>query len=276
MGVYKSPTLCNNTPCDRFLFNRRDDLWMACRVPSQEIRSRCLARCCRRFACYHFCARLALALRGTNLVMKRCAIYARVSTSDQNPEMQLLALRDCSQHRGFSITREYVDQVTGNVQARKRERAQAFEQLMADARRHRFDVVLVWKFDRFARSLSGLIDALDTFQRLGIDFISSTQDVDTTSPHGRLFFHMIAAFAEFERELIVERVNAGLASARRRGVIFGRPRLPGENDVLKLYAEGVPLREIARRTNRSFAGVRKVVLRSQGLLNERKYGSGSV
>lgn len=194
---------------------------------------------------------------------KRVAIYARVSMTDQNPEMQINALREFSERRDFEIVHEYVDRVTGNF-AKRRRQAKAYEQLMADARSKRFEIVLVWKFDRFARSITGLIEALNTFQQLGIDFISATQDVDTTTPTGRLFFHMVAAFAEFERELIVERVNAGVQNAIQKGVKFGRPRLPGEEEVLKLRSEGMSLREIAQRTGRSFAGVRVVVNRSEG------------
>ena len=122
--------------------------------------------------------------------------------------------------------REYVDQASGDV--RRRQRAPEFDALMADARRRRFDCVLVWKYDRFARSLGALIAALQEFRDLGVDFISHTQAIDTTTPMGRLFFHVIGSFAEFEREVIVERVRAGLANARAKGTRLGRPvRDPG-------------------------------------------------
>jgi DNA invertase Pin-like site-specific DNA recombinase len=156
----------------------------------------------------------------------RVAIYARVSMSDQNPEAQLRELREYVEHRGFVVFREYVDRVSGDI--RRRKRAPEFEAMMADARRRRFDCVLVWKYDRFARSLGALIVALQEFRDLGIDFISYTQAIDTTTPMGRLFFHVIGSFAEFERDVIVERVKAGLANARAKGKRLGRPvRDPG-------------------------------------------------
>ena len=126
----------------------------------------------------------------------RVAIYARVSTGEQSPELQLRELRDYAGRRGFAVHREYVDQASGDV--RRRQRAPEFDALMADARRRRFDCVLVWKYDRFARSLGALIAALQEFRDLGVDFISHTQAIDTTTPMGRLFFHVIGSFAEFE------------------------------------------------------------------------------
>src|SRR3954467_10303762 len=150
----------------------------------------------------------------------RVAIYARVSTGEQNPELQLRELRDYAERRGFIIHREYVETVTGD--ARRRKRAPEFEAMMADARRRRFDCVLVWKYDRFARSLGALVAALQEFRDLGVDFISHTQAIDTTTPMGRLFFHIIGSFAEFERAMIRERTSAGLAAARAEGRIGGR------------------------------------------------------
>jgi DNA invertase Pin-like site-specific DNA recombinase len=135
----------------------------------------------------------------------RVAIYARVSTDEQSPELHLRELRDYAERRGFVVHHEYVDHASGEV--RRRKRAPAFEELMADARRRRFDCVLVWKYDRFARSLGALVAALQEFRDLGVDFISHTQAIDTTTPMGRLFFHVIGSFAEFEREVIVERVR---------------------------------------------------------------------
>lgn len=199
--------------------------------------------------------------------MKRIALYARVSTTDQNPEAQLTALREYAQRRGFAIVGEYVDCVTGDMEQRQRQRSnrdQAFQELMMDARRRNFDTVLVWKFDRFARSMAALIEGLQTFRDLGIDFISITQDVDTTTPMGRLFFHVVGAFAEFERALIVERVNSGLANARRKGIRLGRPRMEGEDEVMQLRKQGMSFRLIARETGRSLAGVVKVWKRGKG------------
>ena len=132
---------------------------------------------------------------------------------------------------------------------------------MADARRRRFDCVLVWKYDRFARSLGALVAALQEFRDLGVDFISHTQAIDTTTPMGRLFFHVIGSFAEFEREVIVERVRAGLANARAKGKRLGRPvRDPGaQARVVALKGEGLSLRQIAARERLSPSGVRKML-----------------
>ena len=193
----------------------------------------------------------------------RVAIYARVSTGEQNPELQLRELREYAARRGFLLHREYVDQASGDVRRRGR-RAPAFDALMADARRRRFDCVLVWKYDRFARSLGALVAALQEFRDLGVDFISHTQAIDTTTPMGRLFFHVIGSFAEFERDVIVERVRAGLANARAKGKRLGRPvHDPGaETRIVALKGEGLSLREIAARERLSPSGVRKMLKRA--------------
>ena len=138
----------------------------------------------------------------------RVAIYARVSTGEQSPELQLRELRDYAGRRGFAVHREYVDQASGDV--RRRQHAPEFDALMADARRRRFDCVLVWKYDRFARSLGALIAALQEFRDLGVDFISHTQAIDTTTPMGRLFFHVIGSFADYVEPAIMRSGTAGL------------------------------------------------------------------
>lgn len=189
----------------------------------------------------------------------KVAIYVRVSTSDQNPEAQLSELRDYAKQRKFTVHREYIDQaVTGVVEKRKRHTA--YDDLIADARRLRFKCVLVWKFDRFARSLVALLDALKTFEALGIDFISATQAIDTTTPMGRFFFSIVGAFAEFEREMIMERTRIGIDNARRKGVIFGRPRDPDvEAQIRRLKEEGLGIRAIGRRVKRSAANVIQIL-----------------
>jgi DNA invertase Pin-like site-specific DNA recombinase len=188
-------------------------------------------------------------------------------------------LREFSQRRSFTISKEYVDHVTGNIEKRRRDNSTkdgAYQELMRDARQRKFDCVVVWKFDRFARSLPALIEALQEFSALGIDFISSTQDVDTTTPMGRLFFHLVGAFAEFERALIVERVNAGLANARAKGVQLGRPRNADVEARVLSLAEEFPapcvgrlsLSAIAAQVGRSRAGVRQILMRA-GKYGER-------
>ncbi len=153
---------------------------------------------------------------------KVAALYARVSTLDQNCEVQLEDLR---RHAGkrFASYCEYTD---AGVSGTQRHRPQ-LDALMRDARRRLFDVVLVWKFDRFARSLKHLIESLDEFSALGIDFISYTEGVDTTTPSGQLLFHIVGAVAQFERDLIAERVRAGMAHAKSLGKHIGPPRQGG-------------------------------------------------
>jgi DNA invertase Pin-like site-specific DNA recombinase len=193
----------------------------------------------------------------------KVAIYARVSTLDQKPEMQLAELRQYAARRGLVIHAEYVDQVTGNVRRRqvaKTRRDKSYTALLADAKRKLFDVVLVWKYDRFARSLTALVDALETFAAVGIEFISLTEQVDTTTPQGKLFFTFIAGFAEYERAMISERVLAGLAHAKSQGTTLGRPRdISVEREVLQLHHKGQSLAAIASKVKRSRAGVRKII-----------------
>jgi DNA invertase Pin-like site-specific DNA recombinase len=198
----------------------------------------------------------------------KVAIYARVSTFEQNPASQLSALRRYAQQRDFVVYKEYIDHISGDAASKSRQtrkRDIAFEALMADAGKRAFDCVLVWKYDRFARSLGVLIQALQHFNSLHIDFISYTQNIDTTTPMGRLFFHIIGSFAEFEREIIVERVRAGLANARAKGKVLGRPeRDPTAGDRIAILREqGLSLRDIAKREGMSPAGILKILKRRQ-------------
>ncbi len=170
------------------------------------------------------------------------ALYARVSTLDQNCELQLQDLRRYAGQR-FAQYREYIDV---GVSGAQRHRPQ-LDALMKDAHKRLFDVVLVWKFDRFARSLKHLIESLDEFSSLGIDFVSYTEGIDTTTPTGQLLFHIVGAVAQFERDLIAERVRAGMAHARSLGKRIGRP--PARVDlttVASLRSQGRSWREIAR------------------------------
>src|SRR2546425_10154363 len=149
---------------------------------------------------------------------KTVALYARVSTLDQSCDMQLEDLRRYVARFGRSY--EYVEIGVSGAQRRRPQ----LDALMKDARKRLFDVVLVWKFDRFARSVKHLVDSLEEFRALGIDFISFTEGVDTTTPSGELLFHIMGAVAQFERDLIAERVRAGIAHARAMGKRIGRPR----------------------------------------------------
>lgn len=151
----------------------------------------------------------------------RVAIYARVSTADQNPTMQILELRDYCKRRGWTVADEYVDTGISGV----KEKRPQLDELMADAHRRRFDVVCVWRFDRFARSVAHLLRALETFKALGIDFVSFSEQMDTSTPAGKMVFTVLGAVAELERSLIAERVRAGLRNAKAKGQKLGRPPL---------------------------------------------------
>jgi DNA invertase Pin-like site-specific DNA recombinase len=149
----------------------------------------------------------------------RCAIYARVSTFDQQPENQLAELRRYVAARGWSAF-EYSDQgVSGS-----KERRPALDRLLADARRRRFDVLVCWRLDRLGRNLRHLVILLEELQALGIAFVSLGEGIDATTPAGKLQMHILAAIAEFERARIAERVRAGLQRARMQGKRLGRPR----------------------------------------------------
>lgn len=150
----------------------------------------------------------------------KAALYCRVSNGNgQSPEMQLRELRQYAARRGWEVA-EYVDQ---GISGTKEKRPQ-LDKLMADAHRRQFDAVVVWKFDRFARSVSHLIRALETFRALGIDFVSLSESVDTSTAMGKMVFTVLGAVAELERSLIVERVRAGLRNAKAKGKKLGRPR----------------------------------------------------
>ena len=152
----------------------------------------------------------------------KIAIYARVSTKNgQDPEMQLAELREFTRNRRWKIARESVD--TGISGAS--DSGPELNRLTADANRRRFEVVAVWKFDRFARSVSHRLRALETFRALGIEFVSLSECLDTSTPNGKRVFTVIASVAELERSLIGERVRAGLRNAKARGTRLGRPPL---------------------------------------------------
>jgi DNA invertase Pin-like site-specific DNA recombinase len=168
--------------------------------------------------------------------MKRAAIYARVSTHNgQNPEMQLDEVREYCRLRGWKVVGEYVDEgISGSKEHRP-----ALDRLIAACQKRLVDAVVVYRYDRFARSLRQLVNALDEFRALGIDFVSLHEGVDTSTPNGRLVFGIFASIAEFERELIRDRVRSGLALARSRGRQLGRPRIVVDaSKVASLRAQG--------------------------------------
>lgn len=186
---------------------------------------------------------------------KVAALYARVSTLDQNCDLQLEDLRRYAGQR-FAHYYEYVDEGVSGTQRRRPK----LDALMQAAHQRKFDVVVVWKFDRFARSVKHLVDSLEEFSALGIDFISYTEGIDTTTPTGQLLFHMVGAVAQFERDLIVERVRAGMAHARAMGKRIGRPRAEVDVDcVVRLRQQGRSLREIARNLDIPVSRVRRAL-----------------
>ena len=152
--------------------------------------------------------------------MKRAALYMRVSTVDQRPETQLHDLRQLAAQRGFQILAEYTDRISG-----AKARRPGLDQMMKEARRGRFDVILVWASDRIARSTRHFLEVLDELNRLNIEFVSFREQIDTGGPLGRAIVVIIGAIAELERNLIVERVRAGMRRARLEGRSIGRPSL---------------------------------------------------
>jgi len=185
---------------------------------------------------------------------KTVALYARVSTLDQSCDMQLEDLRRYAAR--FARSHEYVDIGISGAQRRRPQ----LDVLRKDAHRRRFDVVLVWKFDRFARSVKHLVDSLEEFRALDIDFISYTEGIDTTTPSGELLFHIMAAVAQFERDLIAERVRAGIAHARALGKRIGRPRAAIDAEQVKALRDaGNSLRKIAQALSVPVSRVRRAL-----------------
>jgi len=174
----------------------------------------------------------------------RAAIYARVSTTNhgQDVRLQTRELEQFAQARGWDIAGEYVDSgVSGTKDSRPE-----LNRLIADAHKRRFDVVCVWRFDRFARSVSHLLRALEMFKALGIDFVSYSEQMDTSTPAGKMVFTVLGAVAELERSLIVERVRAGLRNARAKGKTLGRPRIVVDAArISRLRASGLSWPKIA-------------------------------
>lgn len=189
----------------------------------------------------------------------RVGIYARVSTLiGQSPEMQLAELREYASRRGWEIYGEYVDSgVSGSKESRPE-----LNRLMSDVHLRRFDVVLCWKVDRFGRSLKHLVNALADLDSYGVAFVSLRDNLDLSTPSGRLMFQIIGAMAEFERSLIQERVRAGLRNAKLKGKTLGRPPLTLDRDrIARLRASGASIREISAQLDVSTATIHKALKR---------------
>ena len=190
----------------------------------------------------------------------RVAIYARVSTSDQSTESQLLDLRRYVRERGWELFKEFCDNgISGTKDSRP-----ALNELMDAAKKRRFDTVLVWRFDRFARSTKHLILALEEFRNLGIDFVSYQENIDTSSPLGSAIFTIISAVAQLERDIIAERVKAGLRRAKENGKTLGRPvgsvlHNQHTERAKQLRSDGFSIRSIADQLGISKSTVQRLI-----------------
>ena len=189
-------------------------------------------------------------------VETRVAIYRRVSRVDQNPQLQEDGIREFVARRGWNITDEYLDHgVSGS-----REKRPALDRLLADARRRKFDLVVVWKSDRLFRSLKNMVNTLADLDALGVGFASVTEPFDTTTPSGRLLLHLVSAMAEFEKAILVERTRAGVAAARRRGAKLGRPRKKIDLDhARELLGMGRSLRQVSAEMGIPYATLYRAI-----------------
>lgn len=187
--------------------------------------------------------------------MKRCVLYARISTVEQNLETQLLDLREMAKQRGYKVVREYTDTISGAKSKRL-----GLDQLMADARRRHFDVVLVAAFDRVARNVRHFLEVLDELNHLSVEFVSLRENIDTGGPLGRAMVVIVGAIAQVERQAIVERVKAGMRRARLEGRQIGRPLLEIDRvQVIRDRLAGMSLTQVAKKHRISRASVCRLV-----------------
>jgi DNA invertase Pin-like site-specific DNA recombinase len=203
---------------------------------------------------------------GSDPTTVRAAIYARVSTlnESQDPSMQTRELEEYCHRRGWQIHDTYVDK---GVSGKKDSRPQ-LNRMMQDAHERRFSVVVVWRFDRFARSVSHLLRALETFNSLGIQFVSLSEQIDTSTPIGKMIFTVLGSVAELERNLIIERVRAGLRHARAKGKRLGRPKKYVEAaQIVSLRDAGNSWRTIAKKMGVSVGTVFATARKSQEIIH---------
>lgn len=190
--------------------------------------------------------------------MKRVVIYTRVSSPDQHPETQLCDLRPLAAARGYEIVGEYTDTISGTKAKRP-----GLDRLLSDARRGRFDGVMLWSFDRMARSVKHFLEVLDELNHLNIGLVSFRENIDTSGPLGRAMIVIVAAISELERSLIVERVRAGMRRAKLEGRQIGRARLDIDRQkVVEDRRTGMSLTNVANRYNISRASVCRLVKES--------------
>ncbi len=182
---------------------------------------------------------------------KRVAIYARVSTLEkgQDPETQLRQLREYVARRNFELIGEFVDYASGKTENREQ-----YKIMLGLVRKRQIDVVLVWRYDRFARSTQALVNALNEFRSLGVNFISYQENIDTTTPQGELIFSIMASLAQFESALISQRVKAGMARAKSQGKRVSRPAIPVsiQKRIQDLYEDGISINKISQQLKISY------------------------
>src|SRR5712664_453393 len=201
------------------------------------------------------CARPKTEIAANPGSLKRAAIYTRVSTGDQHPETQLYDLRELAKQRRYEIVNEYTDTISGSKSKRP-----GLDQLLADARRHRFDVVLVAAFDRVARSVRHFLEVLDELNHLGVEFISLRENIDSGGPLGRAVVVIVGAIAQVERQAIVERGKAGMRRATLEGSRIGRAPLDIDREqVVRDRCSGMSLTQVARKHRISRASVCRLV-----------------
>jgi DNA invertase Pin-like site-specific DNA recombinase len=188
--------------------------------------------------------------------MKRCALYARVSTPEQHLETQLCDLRKLAAQRGFEISREYCDRGISGTKARR----PGLDAMMADARRREFSVVMVAAFDRVARSTKNFLEIVDELHELDVEFISAREGIESSGPMGRMFITMVGSIAELERSLIVERIKAGMRRAKMEGQRLGRTPLNVDRGaIVRDRLSGMSLTQVAKRYRVSRATVVRLV-----------------
>jgi DNA invertase Pin-like site-specific DNA recombinase len=201
---------------------------------------------------------------------KRAVIYTRVFTIDQHPETQLYDLREMAKQRGYEIVGKYSDKISGSKQKRP-----GLDQLMADARRHKFDTVLVWAFDRMARSVRHFLEILDELNHLGVEFVSFRENIYTGGPLGRAMIVIVGAIAELEKNLIVERVRAGMRRARLEGRQIGRSPLKiDRTQLIDDRRSGMSLSQVAKRHRVSRAIVCRLTKELSSDSQESRFGLG--
>lgn len=196
---------------------------------------------------------------------RRVAFYCRVSTDGQTVENQVLALQELAEKHGWEVVRIYRDE--GISGAKGRDKRPGFDDLCRDITRREFDLVAAWSVDRLSRSLSDLVKFLEEMQAKGVDLYLHQQGLDTSTPAGRAMFQMLGVFSEFERAMIRERVNAGLARARSQGKTLGRPKISSEQEtsILEARKRGLGIRRIAASLKTGVGTVRRVLSEHQSL-----------